>query len=347
MSKKGMAMHKFPTQEVLHTLSLILTIALMSCDFGPYETCSDSSSKDSLTWSPDGTKIAFRSDGRVHVMNADGTGRIDLTEDWEMDWSSADMSHSWSPDGTEIAFNYPRLDGSDVWTEIYISNVDGTDLFNLTNSAGSDDYPAWSPDGTKIAFKSSRYDASGHYTTGIYVMNTDGTDQVYLASQGPVVSSHSWSPDGTKIAFSRDGINTINADGTDQLNLTASLDVSWFGGSADPSWSPDGTKIAFRAAWRDGMQLYVVNADGTGDAKHLTTGVYSYSWSPDGTKIVFDGINTIDADGSGNAKHLIDGYAPSWSPDGTKIAFLRGCGFEQDSVWVMNADGTNERLLAK
>ncbi len=314
-------MHKFPIREVLLTVSLVFTIiALTGCDLSE-GNCDDSSYKELPSWSPDGTKIAFSSDGRVHVINADGTGRVDLTKDWGINWSSGSgTSHSWSPDGTKIVFEYPPIGRASGRGDIHVMNVDGTGHLNLTaNNIDIDCSPSWSPDGTKITFASSRHDASGRDATGIYVMNTDGTDQVKLTSyQDPLSeSSPSWSPDGAKIAFK--GYSTIyvmNADGTDLINLVDLTDY-WIGSDV-LSWSPDGTKIAFECFEYDGV--CVMNADGRGEIEHLTEG-------------------------------LTECYSPSWSPDGTKIAFLRRlreCAIEPKcSLHVMNADGTNEKRLVK
>ena len=58
------------------------------------------------------------------------------------------------------------LSKQDYWDrEIYVMNVDGSNLTNLTNNAAPDAYPSWSPDGTKIAFVTIR---DGNYE--IYVM---------------------------------------------------------------------------------------------------------------------------------------------------------------------------------
>jgi Tol biopolymer transport system component len=89
-------------------------------------------------WSPDGTQIAFRSDrdgsSDVYVINTDGTGLQDLTDDPAFDWAP-----SWSPDGSQIAFQTNR-DGD--W-EIYIMNADGTAPTNLTHNPADDQLPFW------------------------------------------------------------------------------------------------------------------------------------------------------------------------------------------------------------
>ncbi len=86
-------------------------------------------------------------------------------------------------------------------------------------------------------------------------------------------------------------------------------------GTYDPSFSPDGSKILF-ADDRDGdLEIYVVNADGTG-MRALTdndTRDFFPTWSPDGSTIVFtsnrDGamaLYLMDADGGNQRRLIID-----------------------------------------
>ncbi len=86
------------------------------------------------------------------------------------------------------------------------------------------------------------------------------------------------------------------------------------------------------------------------------------AWSPDGKRIAcyayHDGrktwsIHTMNTDGS-NRKRLTHSKnkwdsAPAWSPDGKKIAFGRAYrdmeGDWQHEVWIMNADGSDQKQL--
>ncbi len=135
-------------------------------------------------WSPDGTKIAFRTDRdgalEIYVMNADGTGLNNLTSNPAFDGTPA-----WSPDGTKIAFSTDR-DGN---LEIYVMNADGTGLNTLTSNPASDISLAWSPDGAKIAFSTDR---DGNLE--IYVMDAVGTGLVNLPNNPASDFSPAWSP---------------------------------------------------------------------------------------------------------------------------------------------------------
>jgi len=115
-------------------------------------------------------------------------------------------------------------------------------------------------------------------------------------------------------------------------------------------------KIAF-ASDRDGnYEIYVMNADGSGQTR-LTNNNYKEGhpdWSPDGTKIVFtsnrDGnpeIYVMNANGSGQTRLTNNNYKDgeaTWSPDGTKIVFQS----DRDGnveIYIMNANGSGQTRL--
>ena len=116
-----------------------------------------------------------------------------------------------------------------------------------------------------------------------------------------------------------------------------------------PVWSPDGRRIAFWVRRDGSKEVYVVNADGSGqrrltrDARFFATPV----WSPDGRTIAFEGgpygtngVYVMNADGGGQRRLARDGQTPAWSPDGRTIAFFSGA-----KIYLMNADGSEHRTL--
>jgi dipeptidyl aminopeptidase/acylaminoacyl peptidase len=232
-------------------------------------------------YSPDGSKIAFKSPSRsnyeISVMNADGTGRTQLTST-----SVVESEPTWSPDGQKIAFvaSSSDVDGQ-TDPEIWTMNANGTGRTQLTNNTFPDTQPAWSPDGAKIAFVSAR---TGDTNRNVYVMNADGTGQTSITPNSPPGCSSNcyqghdddptWSPDGSKIAYVHGygppdnpfaggglpNIWTMDPTGANKTNVSNNPDVS----SVHPAWSPDGTRIAYVGATDTNRDIYAMNADGTG-----------------------------------------------------------------------------------
>jgi TolB protein len=157
----------------------------------------------------------------------------------------------------------------------------------------------------------------------------------------------------------------MNADGSGLRNVTRTRS-----NDLDPAWSPDGRAIAFvreiqekcAPSPRDtpcnnrGTYLYVVNGDGSGQ-RRLTTHrarQFNPSWSADGKTIRY-GRYLVRADGTGQTKLPRNvPLAGAWSPDGQRIAFAvvpRSFRWKRTDprlgLWVMNADGSNPRRVAR
>jgi Tol biopolymer transport system component len=142
-------------------------------------------------------------------------------------------------------------------------------------------------------------------------------------------------------------------DGSDLTPLTSSA-----GSNLGPAWSADGRRLAFVSSRTTNADVYVINADGSGETQLTTDPAYDAepSWSPDG-RIAFTSsrsgdlrIWTMDGDGSDEAVLPAPSgesqLHPAWSPDGGRIAFVF---YSADGVGlaVMNADGSGRRNLVQ
>lgn len=257
-------------------------------------------------WSPDGTRLTFvvyegDSDRDIYVMNADGTGRMNLTGALDQQGPSNENEPAWSPDGTKIAFVAEWKTISDI----YIVNAEGSGLRKVYDGRGLATSPTWAPDGTRIAF-SAETEQGGDLA--IYTVGMDGTGLKQLTASGSFAEFPAWSPDDDQIAYISDqggtkSVFVTNTAGTSQPAGVATVPLD----SPDcclgpPLWSPDGTKLAFAALHDGNWDIYVAAADGS-EVTHVTRQPGDETWpvwSPDGSKLAFAGSD-IPADQGENA----------------------------------------------
>lgn len=163
------------------------------------------------TWSPDGKTIAFAREYKdaneqwreeIWLMNADGSNKRQIK-------GLDGRAPFFMPDG-RILFHSKSPNAN-----IFIGNIDGTGLIQLTNTEGNDYSPKLSPDGKQVAFLGNR---DGNQE--VYVMNIDGTQQTRLTRNRTEEWDPFWSLDGTKIYFSSEStyggldIYSVNKDGS-------------------------------------------------------------------------------------------------------------------------------------
>ncbi|GAB4474398.1 MAG: hypothetical protein Kow00124_14350 [Anaerolineae bacterium] len=224
--------------------------------------------------------------------------------------------------------------------EIYLIDLDGTGLRQLTDNNVGDFDADWSPDGTQIVFASYADGDAGDNDPEIKVMNSDGSEVRQLTQNAAKDADPAWSPDGIWIAFAsdRDGdfdLYLMRPDGSDvrQLTFNDRDDLS-------PAWSPDSRLLAYYAQSDNNeaaSELYVLDVFGDAPPRRLTDNVWFDkwpSWSPDGTQIVFTSGQGLENGRravfvysmlTGEVTRLTEGaFAdddPVWSPDGGAIAF--------------------------
>lgn len=165
------------------------------------------------SWSPDGTLIAYASNGLrgdIHTIEPDGENSTPLTENGEA------YAPEWSPDGSRIAFETTRDDengrpptGEGPYTsEIYVMDSGGENETRISNLQDTwDEEMAWVTNDL-ITWR-ARYDDDVNDGPGadldIYIARSDGSDRKNLtANRGTHDFNPAPSPDGRWIAFSRE-----------------------------------------------------------------------------------------------------------------------------------------------
>ena len=254
----------------------------------------------------------------LFTANPDGTGLTALTQN-----SVLDAHPSWSSDGKKVVFTR-QVNGN---FDIYTMNADGSGIIRLTTDTASDLVPSFSPDGSNIVFESNRL--NGVYQ--IFLMNADGSNQRAITATGIGTTNYGgkYSPDGTKIAFAsnrdddpndnivHNDIYLVKPDGSNVTRLTYNMD-----NEAGRSWSPDGKQLVFSSVVDSVAQLFIINADGSGQSQITNSIGNPNPLSPGGFFPVFRGEVT-----------------PTWSPDGSRISFAsdRNLNYE---IYTVKTDGT-------
>jgi Tol biopolymer transport system component len=149
---------------------------------------------DHVSWSPDGSELAYAWDGEIYVMAADGSHERQLTHTVAGKGSYYPV---FSPDGSTIAYWSGSSTGQDSGprdAEIYTIPATGGTPTRLTHDNTNDIEPTWSPDGSQIA----------RFSNGeLWVMRADGSGDHLVYRHDGGTWAPAWSPDGSMIAFLR------------------------------------------------------------------------------------------------------------------------------------------------
>ncbi|HEX6083303.1 MAG TPA: protein kinase [Thermoanaerobaculia bacterium] len=317
-------------------------------------------------FSPDGSKIAFRSErdgGGIFVMGVTGELVRRLTK--------GGHDPSWSPDGTRIVFSTvgvpfgPQFHRSDGNLRI-VDTRDGTSRLLVDYHAPGVEtdalQPTWSPHGKRIAFRGvSRTDSRWH----IWTIDPDAQQPmktlVRATSDNALHWNPVWSPDGRFLYFGSDRDGTLNlwriaidettgkpeSEKPEPISLPASFSGSF-------SMSQRG-ELLFNTLNRSYRLLglpFDAGSGRTGEPRVLFGGaeeILTFEPSPDGQAVAYttggaqEDLFVVNIDGT-RLRQLTNDPARdrgvTWSADGKTLYFYSDRK-ETYQIWRIQADGSD------
>jgi TolB protein len=243
-------------------------------------------------------------------------------------------------------------DISGGYKEIFVADVLGRNIKQITRHKSLTVSPKFSPDGKLLAYTT--------YHPGnpnLYITNWQEAKTTKAISRRPGLNlAPAWSPDGKTMVI------TLSIDGNPDLylisNQGAILDrlTKNTGINVSPDWSPDGKHITFVSDRSGNPQIYIMNVK-TKSVRRITfqgNDNTEPSWSPNGEWIAYSGlyegryqIFIITPEGGQSLQltwYRNNHESPSWSPDSRQIAFTCNHNNNRDICTVFR-NGTGFRTL--
>jgi TolB protein len=184
-----------------------------------------------------------------------------------------------SPDGKKLVF-ISMLSGKE---QLFIMDVDGSNVVQLTRDDADHEDPAWSPDGTRIAFVLITKDRHS-----IAVMKTDGSNVEVLTPPEQNAIHPNWSADSKRVIYCTNDdlappkknsaeINTVDLT-TKKITPLITGGINTYG-----SWSSDMKHIAFRKIIGDeNSEVFVADGNGS-NPRNLTNNPFFDGWLGNGS----------------------------------------------------------------
>ena len=256
-----------------------------------------------------------------------------------------------SQDGKTVAFvvTWQLKEENKSTSNIYLVDIIGGDVRQLTNAKGGNNSPRWMPDGKTIAFISTRDGESQIWTISVSGGEAKKVSHIATEASGLIVS-----PDGKWFAFSSNVYPECLDEDCNAKRLEA-LEKSKVKAKIF-------TTLPYRVwnSWKNGKRshLFIMPSNG-GKATDVTPGEFDtppidlggnwdYTFSPDSKEIAFtknpDTLIAVSTNNEiyivpvtgGTPKNISNNPAndsqPLYSPDGKYIAYrmMRRAGFEAD-----------------
>ena len=173
-----------------------------------------------------------------------------------------------SPDGKRVVY----MAGTWTATRLMVSAVDGSKSQQITDGSSIAWNTHWSPDGKRLAYTGRQ---GPNTELAIFVVKADGSERRQVThivpeeggAQWPV-----WSPDGKRLAVQVNNRASKNSAHIWIVDVaTGEARKLGVHGEAyldeTPSWFPDGKRIAFQSNRTGRMEIWVMNADGSGQVQ--------------------------------------------------------------------------------
>lgn len=178
------------------------------------------------TVSPKGDKIVFTSmrsgDLELYTMDIDGSNVNQVTNELGYDGGAF-----FSPDGTKLVFRASRPKADEeieeyrsllaeglvmpTQMELFVCNVDGSDLRQITSLGKANWCPFFHPSGEKIIFSSNHTSERG-FPFNLYMINLDGTGLEQITHDKTFDAFPVFSNNGKYLVFSSNRNNGGNRD---------------------------------------------------------------------------------------------------------------------------------------
>jgi Tol biopolymer transport system component len=250
-------------------------------------------------------------------------------------YGSPQGGYTVSPDGTMVAYTSPDDTGT---RQVFIANLDGTDIQQVTHDRREAAALDWSPDGAAIVYDAMEKSERGDIYN-IFVLDLATGEITRVTNEKPRRTCSAFCPGGADAPqFSPDGASIIydlhrGDSGVWIVPVTGGKSVRLVGGgengvdAAIGTLSPDGSTLAVGCSGRlEG--ICIADADGTNLRVLVSVSGppwFGPRWSPDGTRIAYTNANpngdkVFVADvATGETTFVAEGVADDWLDDHTLI----------------------------